>query len=84
MAEAVKKFLAEFENFLKTKHSARNLGKLIEKNDEFKLRIEQKTMKFWPRNVLQMMDNEIDKEFLQFMMSDQKAAMGGKDKAAFS
>ena len=41
-------------------------------------------MKFWPRNVLQMMDNEIDKEFLQFMMSDQKAAMGGKDKAAFS
>ena len=32
-------------------------------------------MKFWPRNVLQMMDNEIDNTFLQSMMSDQKASM---------
>ena len=41
-------------------------------------------MKFWPRNVEQMMDNEIDKAFLQSMMSDRKASMSGKDNTAFS
>ena len=41
-------------------------------------------MKFWPRNVLQMMDNERDKAFLQSMMSDRKALMSGKDNIAFS
>ena len=41
-------------------------------------------MKFWPRNVLQMMANEIDKSFLLSMMSDLKTSMGGKDKAAIS
>ena len=84
MAEAVEKLLAEFENLLKIKHSARNSGKPKERIDEFKLRIEEKTMKFWPRNVLQMMDNEINKAFLQSMMSDRKASMSGKDNTAFS
>ena len=40
-------------------------------------------MKFWPRNVLQMMDNEIDKAFLQSMMSDRKASMSGNNNTAF-
>ena len=31
-----------------------------------------------------MMDNKIDKAFLQSMMSDQKASMSGKDNTAFS
>ena len=31
-----------------------------------------------------MMDNEIDKAFFQSMISDQKASMGGNDKAVFS
>ena len=84
MAEAVEKLLAEFENLLKIKHSARNSGKPKERIDEFKLRIKEKTMKFWPRNVLQMMDNEIDKAFLQSMMSDRKASMSGQDNTAFS
>ena len=56
MAEAVKKLLAELENLLKRKHSARNLGKSKERIDEFKLRIKEKTMKFRPRNVLPMRD----------------------------
>ena len=84
MAEAVEKLLAEFENLLKIKHSARNSGKPKEKIDKFKLRIKEKTMKFWPRNVLQMMDNEIDQAFLQSMVSDLKALMSGKDITAFS
>ena len=70
MAEAVEKLLAEFENLLKIIHSARNSGKPKERIDEFKLRIKEKTIKFWPRNVLQMMDNEIDIAFLSSMMSD--------------
>ena len=41
-------------------------------------------MKFWPRNVLQMMANEIDYLFLLSMMSDLKTSMGGEDKAAIS
>ena len=84
MAEAVEKLLADFENLLKIKHSARNSGKPKERIDEFKLRIKEKTMKFWPRNVLQMMDNELDKAFLQSMMSDRKASMSGKDNTAIS
>ena len=84
MAEAVEKLLADFENLLKIKHSARNSGKPKERIDEFKLRIKEKTMKFWPRNVLQMMDNELDKAFLQSMMSDRKASMSGKDNTTFS
>ena len=83
MAEAVEKLLAEFENLLKIKHSARNSGKPEERIDEFKLRIKEKTMKFWPRNVLQMMDNETEKAFLQSMMSDRIASMSGKDNTAF-
>ena len=31
-----------------------------------------------------MMDNEIEKAFLQSMMSDRKASMSGKDNTAFS
>ena len=84
MAEAVEKLLAEFENLLKIKHSARNSGKPKERIDEFKLKIKEKTMEFWQRNVLQMMDNEIDKAFLQSMMSDRKVSMSGKDNTAFS
>ena len=41
-------------------------------------------MQFWPKNVLQMMDNEMDKAFLESMMSDRKASMSGKDHTAFS
>ena len=41
-------------------------------------------MKFWPRNVLEMMDNETDKAFLQSMLSDRKASMSSKDNTAFS
>ena len=41
-------------------------------------------MKFWPRNVQQMMDNEIDRAFLQSMMFDRKALMSGKDNTTFS
>ena len=84
MAEAVEKLLAEFENLLKIKHSARNSGKPNERIDDFKLRIKQKTIKFWPRNILQMMDNEIDKAFLQTMLSDRKASTSSKGNAAFS
>ena len=80
----MEKLLAELENLLKIKHSARNSGKPKERIDEFRLRIKEKTKKFWPRNVLQMMDNEIDKACLQSMMSDQKASMSGKDNTAFS
>ena len=83
-AEAVEKLLAEFENLLKIKLFARNSGKPKERIDEFKLRIKEKTMKFWLRNVLQMMDNKIDVAFLQSMMSDGKASMSGKDNTAFS
>ena len=43
MAEASEKLLAEFENLLKIKHSARNSGKPKERIDEFKLRIKEKT-----------------------------------------
>ena len=49
MAEAVEKLLAEFENLLKIKHSARNSGKPKERIDESNLRIKEKTMKFWPK-----------------------------------
>ena len=42
MAEDEEKLLAEFENFLKIKHSARNSGKPKEKIDQFKLRINKK------------------------------------------
>ena len=80
----MEKLLAEIENLLKIKHSARNSGKPKERIDEFKLRIKEKTMKFWPRNVLQMMDNEMDKAFLQSMMPDRKASMSGKDNTVFS
>ena len=31
-----------------------------------------------------MMENEVDKAFLQSMMSDQKASMSGEDNTAFS
>ena len=64
MAEAVEKLLAEFENLLKIKHSAKNSGKPKERIDKFKLRIKEETMKFWPKNVLQIMDNEINKALL--------------------
>ena len=84
MAEAVEKLLAEFENLLKIKHSAKNSGKPKERIDKFKLRIKEETMKFWPKNVLQIMDNEINKALLPFMMFDQKASMSGKNNTAFS
>ena len=62
----------------------RKSGKPKETIDEFKLRITEKVTKFWPRNVLQMINNEIDKAFLQSKMSDRKASKCSKDKAAFS
>ena len=36
-------------------------------------------MKFWPRNVLELISNEEDKAFLISMMTDRKASMAGKD-----
>jgi hypothetical protein len=46
---------------------------------EFKEKHEM-TMKFWPRNALDIMTIEEDKLFLRSMMSDRKASMGGIDK----
>ena len=36
-------------------------------------------MKFWPRNVLELISNEEDKAFLISLMTDRKASMAGKD-----
>ena len=41
-------------------------------------------MKFWPKNVLRMMDNKIDKAFLQSLTPDRKALMSGKENTALS
>ena len=79
MAEAVESLLAEFEKILKTKKTARNSGKPKERIEEFKKKIKEKTMKFWPRNALKIITNEEDKKFLLSMMSDREASMGGKD-----
>ena len=82
MVDVVEKLLAEFDNLLKIKHSMRKSGKPKETIDEFNLRITEKVMKFWPRNVLQMINNEIEKAFLQSKMSDRKASKCSKDKAS--
>ena len=37
------------------------------------------TMKFWPRNVLDRISNEEDRQFLISMMGDRKACMGEVD-----
>ena len=79
MAETIEKLATEFENLLKLNQEKQSSGKGKERIDNFKKRIQDKTMKFWPRNVFKMIHNAEDKKFLQSMMTDRRATITGKD-----
>ena len=79
MAEEVERYNKIFEGILKISVRYRSTGKPKERIDEFKKQLDT-TFKFWPRNVMAKLSNAEDKLFLQSMLTDRKAFMGGVDK----
>ena len=83
MAEEVLKVFDEMKSLLKIDHAHRQDKTNVEKFSSFKDKL-NRTMKFWPRNVLEKITNEEDKEFLVSMMTDRKATMGSVDSVLHS
>ena len=79
MAEEVEKLFNDMKNIIKIQPRNRTSGKQNERLEEFRRRL-QTTMKFWPRNAMEKIDNEEDKKFLLSMINDRKATMAGIDK----
>ena len=79
MAEAIEELYQEMRDILKIPKSRRSYGNPLARITNFKEGL-NKTMKFWPRDALDHMVNEEDKEFLQSMMGDRAATMAGVDK----
>ena len=67
-------------NFVKiSSFATRIVAQSNKKNiSEFEMKLKT-TMKFWPRNSLEVMTNENDKSFLRSMIGDRKASMGAGD-----
>ena len=78
MAEEVEKLFQEMNELLKITVNVRENGKNKTKILNFKDKLET-TMKFWPRNALERIHNEEDRQFLISMMGDREACMGVED-----
>ena len=79
MAEEVLKLHKRYRDILAIRPMYRSKGKAAQNISGF-IDDMSKTMKFWPRNVLDTMENEEDKQFIISMMEDRKFTMVGVDK----
>ena len=75
MAEEIIKLMEELKSLLKIDHVHRNTVKNTQKIIEFKNKL-TKTMRFWPRYVLDKLVDAEDKHFLINMMADRTASIG--------
>lgn len=78
MAEEVLKVFEEMKSIIKIDHARRETETNKQKINSFKEKLKT-TMKFWPRNSLEKIKIEEDKQFLISMMTDRKATMGSID-----
>ena len=73
-------YYIKFKDLLKIPISERGKpGTPLERIQEFKIKMPE-TMKFWPRDAMDKIENEEDKQFLLSMQNDRKASMSGVDK----
>ena len=79
IAEEVIKIYEDMRSLMKIDHSQRSSATKQKRINDFKERLD-KTLKLWPRNALDRIKNEEDKQFLQSMMTDRVASMGQVDK----
>ena len=80
ISEEILKLYEEFKALMKISPKRRSIpGKTQDKIKLFKEKLTQ-TMKFWPKDVFSRVKNDEDREFLESMMTDRKASMGGIDK----
>ena len=75
MEEEVVSLHKEMKTLLKIGHPNRSSPGSIKKIGDFKNKLET-TMKFWPRNVFQLLKNEDDRNFFESMLSDRAASFG--------
>ena len=73
MGQEIKKLWEELKSVNKTTKEKWEGGS--EKINGFKEKLDR-TMKFWPRDAIERLQNEEDKLFLQSMMSDRRATLG--------
>ena len=75
MAEKIEKLRKEMININKANCNARSIPRYKKQIEEFKAKLD-KTIQFWPRNVLRSMTNREDRAFLISMMGYRMASMG--------
>ena len=78
MSEEIEKLLLQLKSLMKINVRSRETHYKKTEIFEFKMKLET-TMKFWPRNALEVMTNETDKLFLRSMLGDLKASMGARN-----
>ena len=75
MAEKIEKLRKEMININKANCNTRSIPRYKKQIEEFKAKLD-KTIQFWPRNVLRSMTNREDRAFLISMMGYRMASMG--------
>ena len=80
VAEEIMAFYIKFKDLFKIPISERGKpGTPLERIQEFNIKMPE-TMKFWPRDAMDKIENEEDKQFLLSIQNDRKASMSGVDK----
>lgn len=78
MAEEIEKLYHKMRSLMKIREVKRDMPKEKARILEFKDKLE-KTMKFWPRNAMERITLEEDRQFLLSMINDREASMGTVD-----
>ena len=81
MEDEVLSLHKEMKGLLKHNHARRESVNCVSKINTFK-DVLNLTMKFWPKNVMDLVDNDDDKRFLESMMTDRLLTIPPEDHAA--